>query len=217
MNTSKKKMKKIIAKAGSIMVVVLTLVFASGSGVILFAQETAETPPFVDELTALLESRGWSEEEVFNLAEAAKELEWEQAEGADPEVVALALELGKKQEATMEPLEQAQLALELALTAVEMESLGYNERVVARAALNGVRDIVSDIKNWKQTGKQGNLGELIRNRLRNEVHTASRLEVREQVRVRAQERSGGPSESGFSQVPSGISDQQPGNFKAGLK
>lgn len=213
MSTSRKKMKKRVGMVRGILVVAFTLAFTFGFGVPLLGQETGDTPPFIEELSGLLEGRGWSAEDVARVVEAAKTLDWEGAEGADPEVVALALELGKREEADMEPLEQAQLALELALTAVEMESLGYGERSVARAALNGVRNILSDIRSWKEGGREGNLGELIRNHLRNEVLSAGRSQVQEQARQRALERSGGASESGFSQIPSGVSPEQPGYTK----
>ncbi|MGQ9616416.1 MAG: hypothetical protein ACUVWJ_08455 [Spirochaetota bacterium] len=213
MSTSKKKIKKSVRMVRGILVVSLTLAFTFGFGFSLPAQETGDKSSFIEELSGLLESRGWTDEKITQLVEATKSFDWRGTEGADPEVVALALELGKREEAGMGPLEQAQLALELALTAVEMESLGYQERTVARAALNGVRNILTDIRRWREGGREGNLGELVRNRLRNEIRTACSLQVQEQTRERTRERVGGVSQSGFSQIPSGVSHGKSGDIK----
>jgi len=208
-----KRRKKIVGMVKGMVMCVTVFSFVFGGGVSLWGQETNKPSTFVEELSSLLGDRGWTEEEVSRLVDAAKELNWEGAEDAGPEVVALALEFGKKEEADMEPLEQAQLALELALTAVEMESMGYDERSVARVALNGVRDMLSEIQSWREGGGEGNLGEMIRNRLSNEVRSMAMVQVHERARDKAQEQSGGVSETGFSQIPSDVSSgvsEQPG-------
>jgi hypothetical protein len=211
MSTLKNKMKKRVGMVRCIFVIGFVLALGFFSGIPILGKETGDTPPFVDKLSGLLESRGWSTEEIASIIEASKTLNWERAEGADPEVVALALELGKREESGMEPLEQAELALQLALTTMEMKSLGYEERAVARAALNGVRNVLREIIRWREGGKEGNLGELIRNRLRNEVRSACYLQVREQTRERTRERVGGASQSEFSQIPSGLSRGKSGD------
>lgn len=213
MNTSKKKIRKSIWMVRGILCLTLTLAFTHYSGIPLLGENTEDTPTFVKNLSGLLRERGWSADDISRLVEAAKALDWEGTEGAEPEVVALALEFGKREEAGMEPPEQAQLALELALTAMEMESLGYKERTVARAALNGVRNILTDIRRWREGGREGNLGELVRNRLRNEVRAACSLQVQEQTRERTRERIGGASQTGFSQIPSGVSHGKSGALK----
>ncbi|RLI95860.1 MAG: hypothetical protein DRP00_06200 [Candidatus Aenigmatarchaeota archaeon] len=94
-----------------------------------------------------------------------------------------------------------------------MESMGYDERSVARVALNGVRDMLSEIQSWREGGGEGNLGEMIRNRLSNEVRSMAMVQVHERARDKAQEQSGGVSETGFSQIPSDVSSgvsEQPG-------
>ncbi|MFW6139320.1 MAG: hypothetical protein ACOC7U_09115 [Spirochaetota bacterium] len=190
----------------------VVVVFMLGAVTVTLGQQE-ENPPFIEELSALLSEKGWSEQEVNNLVEAAQELEgWEDAEEADPEVVALALELGKNEDQQMEPLEQAQLALNLALTAVEMNQLGYNERAVARAALNGARDTIAEIQTWKSEGKPGSLGELVRENVRSRIHTTQGTELQQQARERARQRSGGAAEAGFSNIPSGALPEQGDNL-----
>jgi hypothetical protein len=64
--------------------------------------------------------------------------EWRNIEGADPEVVALALSYGKDQ-GIDDPAEQARLARQLAGELHETDAMGLTRRESARAVLDGMR------------------------------------------------------------------------------
>ncbi len=176
------------------------------------AQDTQEEGNFVAELAQSLEETGWSEAEIKELVSAAQELNWEAAEGANSEAVALALNVAERrggdedEESELSGLEQAQLALETAVATREMEQAGFEERDVVRAALNGARNTIAQIQSWREGGREGNLGKMIRNQVseavRNQARTAERAAARERAR-----KAGSPSETSFStsvgEVPGG--------------
>ena len=160
------------------------------------AQETEEEGNFVAQLAQNLEETNWSEAEIEELVSAAQELNWEAAEGANPETVALALNVAKRrgggedEESEISGLEQAQLALETAIAAREMEQAGFEERDVARAALNGARNTIAQIQSWKDGDREGNLGQMIRNQVSEAVRSQARTAERAAARERS--RKGGP-------------------------
>ncbi len=159
----------------TVLIAIAVLLVATGSAVAQSDEEQAP-PRFVEDLAALLEGGEFTGEEIAALVTAAQGLDWNGAEEADPAVVALALQMSESSngEEDLEPLEQAQLALELALTAVEMENAGYEDRVVARAAIEGARQVTSRIQEWKREGEPENLGEQIRNTVRERVVEVAR-------------------------------------------
>lgn len=190
------------------LILICALALAAGTAGFAPAQDGLEQEPaFVQKLTRMLEEQeGWSGQDVAALATAARDLDWEGTDAADPAVVALALRLGEQEAEEMEPLDQARLALELALVAVEMESLGYGEREVARVTLNGVRDALGEIQGWQREGREGrNLGLLVRNRIRTQLRKTHQVRVREDALNRARERSGGAAGLGFTAVPGEVS------------
>ena len=198
-------MKRLIAA-----IAISLFLFATGTA--LGQSEAEDAPPqFVEDLAALLEGGEFTGEEIAALVTAAQELDWEGAEAADPAVVALALEMSESEngEKDLEPLEQAQLALELALTAVEMENEGYEQRVIARAAIEGARQITARIQEWKREGEPEELGERIRNTVRERVVEVARergdadgFGRPDQARSRAGERPEGAGDgAGSGYVP----------------
>jgi len=164
---------------------ILALSLALLAGAPAWSQEQEQKPEFVSELLALLAEEGWTAEQVRALA--TQNADWEKAEGADPEVAALALELAVSEDGEMEPMEQALLAISVAEAAIQMEAMGIGEMAIALAALEGVRDILNDVKSFRDgeiaTGKE--LAERIRNRMGQKVVEAA---SREQVEERVQER-----------------------------
>lgn len=163
-------MMKLIAR----MFMVLVLVGAAG---IALAGGARENAPFVSRLETELQKNNFSEEEAAAIAAAARDYDWSNAEDADPALIARALrrveEDGEDGE-ELTTLEQAQLALQLALTATEMHDKGYDETTVARATLQSVHTLVSQIRSWKENGKQGNLGEIVRGTVSSEVEAEAR-------------------------------------------
>lgn len=194
-----------------LMVLIFAIIFFTTIGTpLLFSRENGYNTnhtqaSFFEELSFFLIKNGWKKDEVSILIEEARKLEWKEAIKADPEVLALALSLGKKEGIDLEPMEQAQLAIEIALTVVEMKTLGYSDRVVVRAAINGIRNMLLDIQDWKRKGKKGKLGEIIRANMREQVRTAAVSQVHEHAMERMKKQSRRTSESGFSYIPGNIS------------
>ena len=176
-------------------VLVLTAVLLAGANVLAEEQNDAERPPFVEQLLGLLQQEGWSPAEIRELVAAADEIDWDGTEPADPAVVALALELGRQQD--LEPGERALMALELALTAVEMEALGYDDRAVARAALRGVRDAMDDARLPRAERPDDRpFGLQVRDRILAQLELNNRAELRDRDRAAIRD----------ERVPSGVPD-----------
>jgi len=169
-----------IRRACLIVMVVAGLLGTAG----LWAQE-GDRPGFVEELLSLLQSEGWTVEELRALA--GQGVPWEEAEGANPEVVALALQLARSEDEELEPMVQALMAIDLARAAIEMENLGIGELTIALSALEGVREILTDIQAFRSGGLEGNLGEAIRTRMRGWVTAAAREQTQKRVEQRLQE------------------------------
>jgi hypothetical protein len=148
------------------------------------AQESAS---FVDELTEVLRGEGWSEADIDELSAAARDLNWDAAAGARPEVVALVLEYAREsdREGTV-GLERALLALEIALASNAMRQAGYDEIDIARAALEGTRDALAEIRTWREAGRIGNPGHIVRERVLAAVRTHIRTDLAGRGRERAQ-------------------------------
>ena len=166
-----------------IIVLVVGLALIVGSP--LWSQE-GERSAFVGELLELLEGEGWTPEDVRALA--AQEVDWEQVEGANPEVVALGLQFARSMDEDMQPMTQSLLAINLAQAAIEMEAVGIGELTITLNALEGVRNILTDIKAFRSgdmTGKE--LGETIRTTIRERVSKAAQEDAQDRERARAQE------------------------------
>lgn len=140
---------------------IAALLVASLLPAVVTAQE-AEEQPFVAELARELQNADWDSEEIEELVAAAEQLDWEAVEGANPQAVALALQFGAEENSELSGPEQAQLALELAVAAAQMEAVGLDQLDIARAALNGARSAIGEIRTWKDGGREGNLGEIVR-------------------------------------------------------
>jgi len=163
-------------------IIVLVIGLALMVGSPLWSQE-GEQSEFVSELMVGLLQEGWTAEEVRTLV--AQDVDWEQAQGANSDVVALALQFAKSKDEEMEPMEQALLAIELALAAIEMEAVGIGEVSIAITALEGVRDILTDI--WAfRSGEldEGNLGDVIRTKMGEQVSIATREHARDRISER---------------------------------
>lgn len=134
---------------------------------------------FPGKLETALVNSDFSQEEAQEIAEAARELSWEEAENADPEVVARALSLAKKEDAELEPDQNAELALELAQNAVRLENENYEETVVAQATLEAVRTMLGQIEEWKSGDMSENLGEIVRSTVSTEAKKAAQKRASE--------------------------------------
>jgi len=193
--------------ARPVRVVLFVAALALAVGSPLWSQD-GQQPEFVSELLSLLAQEGWTPEEVRALA--AQDVAWEEAEGADPEVVALALELAKSEDAELEPMAQALMAVDLARAAMQMESLGIGELTIALTALEGVREILMDVQAFRSGELSGNLGESIRNRMQERVAGAARAQADKRIRDRVQEAQRNRPEGVVPDL-SGIGDGLPGS------
>src|SRR6056297_1697010 len=114
------------------------MVIAVAIGLLLggfaMAQEAEEEglPQFVREMLEQLEQEGWTEEQIAEFRNAARTRNWEEADGAEPEVLAMALQLANQEREQLEGAENADLALELAMMARTMERSGFEEREIAQ-------------------------------------------------------------------------------------
>jgi len=176
--------RRTFTSTGCILILTLGLVILAIAP--LWSQEQEQKPDFVAELLELLAEEGWSAAQVQALA--TQNVDWERADGADPEVVALALEFAVSEDEAMGPMEQALLAITVAEAAIEMEAIGIGEMTIALTALEGVRDILAEVKAFREsegemTGQQ--LAEHIRHRIGEQVvETAARERVEERIQER---------------------------------
>lgn len=147
---------------------------------VLWAQEEENEdgmPQLVRETVEQLKQQGWTEEELERFRTAARSRNWEDAEGADPEVVAMALQLANQDREQLEGAENADLALELATVARNMERSGYEKQEIARTAFDGTRDVVQNMERIRERARNGEDGNGI-------DKTQLRERVRSQIRDR---------------------------------
>ncbi len=178
MERSIERSMRATVKAAIVIAAAAVLLLAASPG---FSQETG----FLHRLQAQLQAAGWTKEDVGQLEQ--QQVDWSQAEGANPEVVALALSLGKREDADMGPLEQAHLAIEVALAAVRMKSLGLDDRVTAMATLEGVRQALYDIQALRENAGENPQGEVLRTRVRLRLQEAADQQTRTQAQVQTRQ------------------------------
>lgn len=148
-------------------------------------QESEEALAFVSRLAGELREQGWSSEALEELVAAATQLGWQGTEQAPAEVVALALSYSSEAEDEISGLEQAQLALELAQTAIAMQDAGLDERRVAVAALEGTRSMLAQIQQWQRGEGSEEFGLRIRSTVREAVLAQVRASAGERIPERA--------------------------------
>lgn len=169
------------------------LIFLLLSGTFIGAQETEDQmPQVVRETLELLRQEGWSEEQLEDFEAAAEERDWEDAEGAEPEVVAMALQLANQERAELDGAENAELALELAAMARNMERSGFGKNEISRAAFEGTRNAVRDMQRIRAEAGEGDeeaAGEEIQERVRQEIHKRMNDAMDTQARAKGRENS----------------------------
>lgn len=151
-------------------------------------------------LSAQLTAAGWSGTDISNFIESASNLDWSGAVTADPEVVALALEFAAQRNDINDPQLQAELALQIALAAVQMHEAGMTGQQVAVAAINAVQMVKSEM-NPRGTSESGPPGQLVRTNVQSAINNAARLGTQRGLH------SNGPPEHPPGQPPF---DQSPG-------
>ncbi len=116
-------------------------------------------------------------------------MDWNQARLRDAEAVAICLNYAREEDGRIGPEARAQIAVELAASFEEMRSSGFGEPAMLRAGLNGVRELLGELHTWR-TGEdnESGLGDLLRTRLRQQLHSATCLEAQEQIKIQVRDR-----------------------------
>jgi hypothetical protein len=131
-------------------------------------------------------------------------------EGGEQQAVALVVAYAQSVE-QIGPQEQATLREQVALMLKAMEALGYTRRVAVRAALEGVREAMAQLRTRLRSGEPGELGEqfgeLLRIRLWEQIRLASYDQTRTRLRNQDQERLQQHPESMVSGSPFGYGQQ----------
>lgn len=109
------------------------------------------------------------------------------------------------------PQEQATLREQVTRMLKAMEALGYTRRVAVRAALEGVREAMAQLRLRQSSGEREELGEqlgeLLRARLQEQIRLASYEQTRTRLRNQDQERLQQHPESLVSGGPFGYGQQ----------
>jgi len=153
-------------------VIALGLVMLAGA---LWAQQG-----FAARLAVALQQMGWTEEAAQLMVR--QEAQWQRAEGADPEGVALALKYALRNAGFEEAQEQARLAVQVAEGLKEMNALGIRNRAAARTMLRAMRQVLAE------AGSAQEAGDLLRLRLRYQLRLATSDQTRLRLREQDQER-----------------------------
>jgi len=115
---------------------------------------------------------------------------WSQAEVRDAEIVEYCLQYAKDSGEQIGPLVRAELAVAVAEMAQEMWALGFGEPMIVRTALNGTREVLEELSRVrlrKEADTETGAGDMIRDRLREELQAALYLETRQMAQARDQE------------------------------
>ena len=170
---------------------------------VTMARAQIGTPPFVPQMLSQLAKDGWTPQEINALDDAASRLDWSGTAGAGPDVVAMSLELAKSEDPQLSATDQAQLALQVALAADQMKSAGFEAHSVAIAALGAVRNVLAEIQGWMAGGRQGSLGQIIRNSVADAVRQQGRAMAGAQSAGRGPDGQGpaGPGVPSFVDTP----------------
>lgn len=142
-----------------------------------FAQSASGNTAFVTKLLVQLQQDGWSPAASAALGNAASRLDWSGTDNADPQVVALALEYGASHDAALTATAQAQIALQLALSSVEMEKSGLSQQSAAVAALTALQSSLAELQaaianHTPGSGVGDIIGKAVSNAVRDQVQSS---------------------------------------------
>jgi hypothetical protein len=151
------------------------------------------TGGFLFELKRDLIAYGWSEEEITPFMYAAEHMNWEAIENEYADVVAYSLQYCKNCGKKITSEEKAVLAYYLAIATSEMGAVGYEDDIIVRVAVNTSREIMGDLSRYRRKEGKGNLGEIIRGKIReqvcNEGTHAQQAKFMERIRNRIEAKS----------------------------
>lgn len=151
---------------------------------VTFAQdEPSET--FLRELERLMVQDGWETSEMGELNRYLHTYRYENLEGVDPEVVALALQYARgRNEESLDVPAMAMIAAQVMNSAGEMAALGFENRTIAAAVLEGVREMFT-LREQLQTGESSPETALqLKEQLRLQVKDCQNSELKSRIRTR---------------------------------
>jgi hypothetical protein len=150
-----------------------------------------DAPEFVRGIFELMAQEGWTGRELAAFVTASRARNWEEVEDVEPELVMNAMRLARQEgrgdedtdDDTVSPDGQAELALQLALEAREMRSLGMDRREIAQATANATRETLRTMTRDRIDMAGPEVGQQIRDRVREaagrEMQDAARDRMRE--------------------------------------
>ncbi|MBN2440474.1 MAG: hypothetical protein JXJ04_03995 [Spirochaetales bacterium] len=158
---------------------------------------TAAEEGYLYQLQLSLKSYGWPDEEISSVMNAAKNLNWEGIENDSCDVVAYSLQYCKRSGQETSPGEKAQIAYHLAITTSEMKALGFDEKLVVRVAIDSTREIVQSLQKYGKNDDAKGIGDMIRERIRDQVCKEGCTAQQDKLMERVQRRiKTGKKESG---------------------
>ena len=175
----------------------------------IIAQETGES--FARDLTNALKRDGWSQTEIEEMNGHLAQYDLEGLGEANPEAIALALSYGRETSSgTFSVQEAAMTAVQLGKAAREMSQLGYGDRQIAQAALQGMRLMLRQNQGINTTDQGGVLQTQIRKQARASDGSGLQIRLRQRpvtpaVAPSIQMRLGPPAQA----LPPGIGAPNP--------
>ena len=152
---------------------------------------------FAAKVAVQLRADGWSPTELAAFTKEADALDWQGAAGASPQVVALSLEFAASEAPYATPQLRAQLALELAIAAANMNRVGIDEHSAAAAELQAVRTMLRQTDQLRTRDRtMTQLQASIKDCAQTAVRTAMQVQTRTTLRNGGA--SAGSTGSGFA-------------------
>ena len=147
--------------------------------------EEIPSETFIKELERLMIRDGWETSETGELNRFLNRNRHENLEGVDPEVVALALQYARgKSEDTLDIPAMAMIAAQVMNTAGEMAALGFDNRAITSAALEGVREMLTQREQLRTGESSPETALQLREQLRLQVRDCESSELKSQIQTR---------------------------------
>jgi len=149
---------------------------------------SAEENGFLFRLSRELKAFGWTDEEISSFLFSAETMSWKGLENGDAEMVALSLHYCWQKQIRFQTSELVQLAYHLAVMGMEMEALGFRRRNITKTALRVSAEVAEQLRVRDKADNQNGTGELIRDRIREELCKEGLEEYQEKIMERLTKR-----------------------------
>lgn len=185
--------------------VVVALVFIVALTAPLSAQESMDTPLFLQNMMQMMLQRGWEEDDVQEFGDACLAYQWEGFADVDPQVLMFSMryawQIGDGEEG-IAVQNRAALAHALAHQAQEMARVGLDDRDIAVMTAGATRDSLRVATRAELSNPES--GELLRTRIQDA--TQDHVQQLDRERVRDGEQGGATvryNETGTPGTPPG--------------